>query len=431
MARGDVFLLKRIRSLIFALLILTCFEQMLVLAVAQADYSPERYQYRKQILVQPSGQKYLQIELDGETYNHSAVGGLADLRIAQSAGLEVPYYLYTVAKLNEAKNYPVIILNNSYVPGEYSSFILDFGVGRQANNRVELETPATNFLRRVEIEGTDDLRAAWNKLATSDHIFDFQGSRSTAINYSENNYRYLRVKIVNKSEVPLEVTGAKAYYQVQQQVAENKLTPKLNSRVEDKEKKATILLYDLTYANFPTHRLELAVQDENFNREVSLESSNDQVNWEPSLHSSVIYSYRVDNQIGQQLATEYPEITKRYLKVIIHNQDNQPLKLTDIVAYSMPRKLVFPYQAGQQYFLYYGNPKAQLPSYDLKQIASYLDKTAIPFVKLSPEVANPTYQQEAQPWSEENQWVLWLVLSLLVVVLGTAIFKTIKKLSPE
>ena len=443
---GVSFLYQKFKGqmlMLLAVITVTVLGQLAWLPAANADYAAEHWAFRKQIPGQNSSQKYVQVELDGETYNHSAAGNLADLRVVggnKDAGEEVPYYLYSEKAAVEEKAYPVTILNNSFVPGAYSSFVLDLGEANRPNNRLTIETPGTNFLRRIEVEGADNPKAAWNKLASSDHIFDFKGSRSTQVHYSENNFRYLRIKIWNKSEPPLEITGAMIYYTIKKTGAEKKLEPKRIATSDNVEltvpsgeqgKKSSMLTFDLGYANYPSHRLVLSVADENFSRQVTLEGSNDRKTWEPAGSSLTIYSYNIDNKVGQNLTLEYPEISSRYLRVTIHNQDNPPLHIKGGTVYSFPHKVIFPYDSRIQYALYYGNPKAQPPVYDIQQLATYLEKGNLPVFSLGPEQKNPLYVQEKKPWTEENKWMLWTVLGLVVIVLGLAIINTMKKIGSE
>lgn len=425
---------KRIRIILLAILALTVLGLTTWLPAASADYTAQHWAFRKQIQGQDSAKKYIQVELDGETYNHSATRNFADLRVVadnKSDGGEVPYYLYSNHANIEEKSYPVTILNNSFVPGEYSSFILDLGESNQPNNRLNIHISGNKFLRRVEVEGTDSLKSTWNKLSSEDHIFDFQGSRSTQVHYSNNNFRYLRVKILNKSEPPLEITGAEVYYTISKPGEEQKLEPKLISiEKESNDKKLSLVTFDLGYANFPSHRMVIATGDINFSRQVTIESSNDQKNWE-SAGEQTIYSYNIDNKVGQKLTLEYPELSSRYLRLTIHNQDNPPLNIQGSTVYTFPRHVVFPYNSGSQYSLFYGNQKAEPPVYDIQQLASYLEKENIPVASLGPEQQNPQYVPEKKPWTEENKWVLWSVLGLVVIVLGLAIFNTMKKIGTE
>ena len=113
----------------------------------------------------------------------------------------------------------------------------------------------------------------------------------------------------------------------------------------------------------------------------------------------------------------------------IRNQDNAPLTIKGAAVYSFPRKVIFPYDSGIQYALYYGNPKAGPPVYDIQQLAAYLEEGSLPVFSLGPEEKNPLYVQEKKPWTEENQWFLWFVLGLVVIVLGLTIANTMKKIN--
>ncbi|HEX3030971.1 MAG TPA: DUF3999 family protein, partial [Bacillota bacterium] len=297
---------------------------------AAASFTSEKWQYQKPIILNtdlPEATKYVQVELDGQTYNHTAVGGLADLRVIRGGSAEVPYYLYNDSQSIEEKSYSVTLLNNSVVAGEYSSFIVDMGQNNLPNNRLNLDISDSNFLRRVEVSGTDNLSSPWNKLPTTDHIFDFQGQRSTQIHYTLNNFRYLKVVIWNKGEKPLTINGAQVFYRNETPVSEKESKASFTA-TENQENKTSELTFDLGYANFPTHRILLECLDENFNRQVSIQGSNDGTNWQQEGDYHTIYSYNIDNQNGKSLSIGYPELSFRYIRVVVQNKDNPPLKLS-------------------------------------------------------------------------------------------------------
>ncbi|HEX3031869.1 MAG TPA: DUF3999 family protein, partial [Bacillota bacterium] len=348
--------------LIVVNIIATLIVPMLFPAPVQAAYTNQDWAYRRLIeppaSQQPSSQtsaaaeagaeQYARVMLDGQTFDH-AVPGLADLRIVQGAA-EIPYYVSTHTTSPEVKTFSAAMLNNSLVVAAYSSFVLDLSEIKQPHNKLSIQTTSTNFLRRVEIEGTDKLSNPWNKLTTTDHIFDFRDGHSTEVNYSLNNFRYLRVKIWNKSEPPLAITGAQVFYQSPVKVEEIKLTPDFSVSANPNNK-TSLVTFDLGSRNFPTDGIELKCSDENFSRRVSIEGSNDGKYWQSAGEEGTIYSYSVDNQVGKNLTLKYTELAFRFVRVVIYNQDNAPLHIYGGILSSPARIVIFPYDQGKEYFL--------------------------------------------------------------------------------
>ena len=82
----------------------------------------------------------------------------------------------------------------------------------------------------------------------------------------------------------------------------------------------------------------------------------------------------------------------RYTRVTLFHGDDKPLKLTSVLAEAVARNIVFPSPSSGDYWLYFGNPDARQPSYD---IAMVLGKTTLDHaVTVSAEgrEANPAYK---------------------------------------
>src|SRR6185369_619268 len=76
------------------------------------------------------------------------------------------------------------------------------------------------------------------------------------------------------------------------------------------------------------------------------------------------------------------------------------------------------------YHLYYGNPKAVPPTYDITRISSYLQENTIASAFLGDETTNPAYVAPAGPvvpFTEAHKYLLNTLLVLVVVILLGAI----------
>ena len=61
--------------------------------------------------------------------------------------------------------------------------------------------------------------------------------------------------------------------------------------------------------------------------------------------------------------------------------------------------------------LYYGNPKALAPHYDLRRGIPANRSRAPLRLPLSPQRANPVYRPEPKPFSERSPWLIYVVLA--------------------
>jgi Protein of unknown function (DUF3999) len=397
--------------------------------IISADFRRSDWQFSKAIEAGTAqANDYIRVSVDGQTF-HRSLRSLADLRIVDDKGSEVPYALSEErAKTTEEQFYPKVF-NQAVLPGKYSTLTLDLEK-EIANNTLTLKTKNQNFKRRVEIAGSQDGKQ-WLVLRDDAYIFDFSGEpkvQLTTVKYPEHRYRYLRVRVWNEQEPPLQIEGASLSLVT-------KTTPRriihpstLLSREEDSKLKASVVRLDLSYEKLPSDLLTIKTPEQNFSRRVEILGSNDQKTWQ-SLLQSDLYRFRTAKYSVEKETLHFPEARHRYLKVIIHNQDDPPLKLEALEVQGIEKDLIFQFQPGRQNSLYYGSPNAQAPKYDIERVKSYLNLDSLPRAQLGVESENRDYRPSSpkRPWTETQPILFWVVLILLVTSLGTYILRLMTK----
>ncbi|HZS09765.1 MAG TPA: DUF3999 family protein [Blastocatellia bacterium] len=192
------------------------------------------------------------------------------------------------------------------------------------------------------------------------------------------------------------------------------------------EKEASKILIDLGARNTPSVRIELEPESTNFRRRIVVLGSNDDKDWQ-TVGDTEIFDIRVGKVRRQQLSIDYDEVRYRYLSVTIFNYDDQPLKMREVRVYGWPRQLLFRREPGRSYRLFYGNPKAAAPRYDLEQLSSYLKPEELPLATLGSERANESFTAETDASKPDRHpaW-LWATLAVAAVVLGALIYRLAK-----
>ena len=313
--------------------------------------------------------------------------------------------------------------------GAYSTLTLDFEQETESNTLV-LKTSSRNFKRRVEIAGSND-RKQWLVLKADGYIFDFSGDQKihlTTIKYPDSKYRYLQIKVWNGKEEPLTIEGAS--------LSRVKTTParravrsvRLHSREEDAKLKATICVLDLSYENLPADFLTIDTPEENFSRMVEIQAGNDLKLWE-SAQQGDLYRFRTDKYSVEKKTLRFPEVRCRYLKLLVYNHDDPPLKLAAFEVQGVEEDLVCRTQPDRSYSLYYGNPQAHAPRYDFERLKNYLSLETIARVRLGSESENDSFRPSGpkRPWTERQPVLFWGVLVLMVFGLGAYIVRLMMK----
>lgn len=190
---------------------------------------------------------------------------------------------------------------------------------------------------------------------------------------------------------------------------------------------------DLGTPGLPTHRLAISVSDVNFYRDVTLQSSPDQEEWTTVVRRADIYAFDTPRFVGSKLVVNYPEITSRYLRLVIHDEDNPPLNVRDVDVWGLSRRIIFTADPQHSYRLYYGKTKAKKPSYDIERIFPYLVTENLPEAEIGPQYTNPYFEEEKPPVSERFPWLFPAMIAAAAVVVALlliVIFRQIRKTLP-
>jgi len=199
------------------------------------------------------------------------------------------------------------------------------------------------------------------------------------------------------------------------------------SQSVDPTRRVSLIVVDLGVPGVPTSRLAVRNQQVNFYRAVSLEGSEDAQTWSPVQDAGALYSYDTPRFVGSQLSVSYPETTRRYLRLTVHNEDNPPLDIQDVEVYGFTRKLLFPAGPGGSYQLYYGNPRARAPTYDLERFLPYLETEGLPVAILEAQSDNPEFQAPRPPLSERLPWLIPLVVGVAALAVGLLLLGVVRQ----
>lgn len=406
------------------------------------DQRPQ-WQYYKDINISgnPAKGDLVKITLDQDVFNNSK-NDLSDLRLIDKGGNEVPYKLIIERGAFSQENiYPVLVLNNSYsAEGGYNIFIVDFGQSGFLSSSLNIITNSENFKRTVEIAGSNDM-TSWNILKSNGYIYDYTDkavdfkAQNTKIDYPENAFRYIQVKIFVNDGAPLVVNGVQVSKIKKSESRETVLNPKYEVR-ENSVRRITEVIIDLGKKGWPTGNITITSPDENFNRETAVYESSDKVIWR-RVGESHIFNYNTPKFTGANLEVNYSETGGQYLKIEIFNGDNSPISINSVSVKTILRSIAFQYgtgAAGFSYKLYYGNPKANFPEYDLEKFFPYLDTGVYFGAVLSEGRINPFYQKEIPPSLPISERIPYLVpgaLIFAILMMGFMVLRFMKKVGVD
>src|SRR5204863_8920244 len=147
------------------------------------------------------------VDLPTTTLN-SAQPGLEDLRIVDAAGNQVPHLIEQPTPEPESMLRPKEF--RSTIEAGATRLILETGTTAPIAG-VSLETPASQFVKAVQVEGSHN-GANWRKLAAGEPIFQLSsGVANLRISFADAAWEFLRLTIHDPRSEPVPLTGAQLH----------------------------------------------------------------------------------------------------------------------------------------------------------------------------------------------------------------------------
>jgi len=409
--------------------------------VAHADFTASDWKQLRAITPPPNlvVGAYIQVPIDRET-NQASRSALADLRVISGSGTEVPYQLVVESEATRSAYVESALRDLSSAAGE-TMFILDLGTNRSVHDHLVINTGSKNFKRPVHVYAADENLnhgdAKWRLLSAGNYIYNFY-DQAIGFNagrgdvfYPENTSRYLRV-VIGRGEGGEVSVGSVRVLRTLSKAAKLNQAEETAVVLENTKEQTTEIVVDLGAEGVPTRSATLSTTDtRNFNRRVVVHSSDDSKSWSTLGQG---YVFQLDTPLfkGSNFSVPYTETTKRYVRVVIFNQDDQPIPWNKAVTLvGVARSVIFQSSVGQTYDLYVGNEKAVAPRYDMARFFEYIETSALPTATMGPIVPNSAYaapKPKELPYTERNSVVLNVTLVILVGMITFLLISYLKKL---
>jgi hypothetical protein len=394
----------------------------------EADFSKFDWEYKKKITPTDIG-GIAEVRVDAEVYNRSK-GDLSDLRVVSGEMEEIPYKIKMMESETEIVYFEPKLYNLSNIPGKYTEFYLDMDKKNQIINKLHIETPDKNFRRKVEIWGSDD-GINWFKIRGDANIFSFYTedyrTSLTDIKFPDAKRRFYKIVIRNGEEKPLIINRCLVYDEQIYKATLDDIPFKILLREENKDKNRTEIVLDVIYDNIPKKELNLKFASDGYYRSVWVFGSDDSEDWQ-RIGSGIIYRY---NKEDRNNLIDLERSKNRYLKLIIYNQDDSPLKIDDISIKSTRRIIYFPVEKNEIYYLFYGNPDARSPIYEFEKILPFMESEKRVLLNLGKENLNEDFSRVKEVLVKEEPFLIWIMIVFVVLALGYLIVKSLKGINEK
>jgi len=420
---------KILRNALFIVMALFLFR-----AAGSADFKEEHWENYAEILLPSTGSLPPLGSVMLESWKFQNTGGgqtFSDIRVLTQNRAEVPYQIITRSPGTRAEEVPVRMVNLSRTPEKDTVFTGQIEKPPLTYNVIEIRTGDRGFFRQVSISGSMDGRQ-WNVIKPNGVIFDYTYSpddtiRHAKIRINDSTYPHLQIRIMNKQEPPLSITGLSVSYIRTEPGLEENVNAWISRTEQDMRNRKSILTI-ATSSSFPIRKIDLQTQEKNFRRKVEIFIRAENGEWS-KWAEDIIYSFKTDTVEESKLHVLFPETASREIRLIIRNYDSPPLAISGIQAGGHRKTLIFKMETPQRYYIFWGNPTARLPQYDLSELISRHSIDVIPSFQLGPVLKNPEFTDPSKrlPLTERYTRLIYVVVALLIIGLIVWQYAIIKK----
>jgi hypothetical protein len=337
----------------------------------------------------------------------------ADLRVVTDAKEEVPWQIVEKTPRTTYEEIPHRMQNLSLT--DKGETWLELLLERQEVqvNAIEVVTSDTNFSRQVQVLGSADGKT-WNLVRGDGVVFDItrmEKIRHTRINFPQMNFQYFALKINNSGAQPLDISDVK----VLQQGVEPEQTYVIYGKIENSENnpklKENSIIVRMNTA-FPVDRLIINTTERNFQRSVAVQVRRDEGDWRHWAQGT-IFSFDTATMHEAQLTIDIPTVSAKEFRLVFKNFDSQPLLIRQITGQGYKRSLVFKHQADKKMYLFWGNPLAKEPRYDLSGVLSR-QNLDLPTAYLGQAYPNSKFAGNSArlPFTERYKYLLYILVLL-------------------
>lgn len=357
--------------------------------------------------------------LTESVYKHSRAD-LGDLRVVDHQNNFVPYYLvgYDMYAENAVqKEYSETIVHYHF---ENHNTVSDFHIDSAPHrdvlvNKLVLDLASESFLFNVQLYGSYD-NLNWEYI-TSDQVYKADHHISAVIELPRPA-KYTCYRIVLQDNIRrIPITRIQPQYSENLEIRkEYTRTTPLRCKVVSQNGESQVTIYNPDRLMLRSLHLKAAG---NFHRDYTLAGIANHENL--SLATGTIYQIDIGADRADLVSVEVPPLDRRFTayQLTIKDHDDRPLSITGIEATYSVHKLVFP-QQNQGCRLWYGNPQAPPPNYDLERYKDRIDKANINSFTLGKEQVQPVAAPPPPSSIPKTLFNVLIVLTALILVVFIA-----------
>ncbi len=371
-----------------------CLAALGAIGVALAAELPSDWRSFQDVEVSAAGLARLQIPMATLDAAHPS---FRDLRLVGATGRDVPFALRQPRKkegeVRGAERFEVSL------EAERTVILVTPGDGGEIEE-VLLETPASEFIKAVTIEGTR-ARDGWDRLVEARPVFrQAHGASSLGIPVPKGVWRRLRVVLDDRRSVPIPITGVR----VRQAGVEDLPTETLECAIVERSElpQETRWILRLPARNLFLPEIVVATDEPLFTRSIQLarRATVDGEVKETPVASGTVFRVALDGRPPAEslVLPVFQQVAGREVVLTVKNGDSPPLRIERVLAHWGPVDAIFLSTAPGRFRLLVGNAAAEAPRYDLLALEGRIGDARFVAATAGPLIPNPAFRtREALP----------------------------------
>ncbi|MBX3256684.1 MAG: hypothetical protein KF862_21285 [Chitinophagaceae bacterium] len=288
----------------------------------------------------------------------------SDIRITDEAGKPVPYILnreQPVFNERELRAFPLV--SRKVTPDSNVQMIFQPAFG---NNLMQPQSDSSFVIimqraaayRDASISGSDDLQ---NWYTIIDRFILDAGNYGNAeqsvqvVSLPSNRYKYVSITVKNKGLQPVDIIKAGSLFSKSIFGRYVELPAPVIRQVDSSNRKSYIALR--FNGSYPLNKLRVAISNPPlYKRKIIV--------YDTSGARSIKVAETIIDPATDSLVLDGGK--RKELLLVVENNDDQPLQLTNVTAYQLLHFMIADLQPGKKYSMLMGYPEAAAPVYDLR-----------------------------------------------------------------
>lgn len=356
---------------------------------------------------------------------------LSDIRIFNSKGNEIPYFIQNSTNISSDSFEAYIIVSKKAEPKKSTSIIITVPPTKN-NNQLSLFIANSDVVKKYSISGSNDQKE-WFGISDSQSLYDLNSTTESSvvktITYPLSTYKYLKIDFDDRKTLPINVLKVGNFTTNIQTQSLQEVIPKKLTTTEIPSKKETKIHIVFDAPQIMNQLVFEISKPTYYNRRVTLyKKTKQQVNRKFQIYNEEIASFELNSNVRNSFTI--PEIFEKEIFIKIENQDNLPLTISSVKFNQKPISIIADLNAGENYILKTGNKNLMQPEYDISNfkdnITAALPQISIYKVHHATQAKNEI--QKRAFW--QQSWFMWICIILggITILFFTAsLIKDLKK----